>query len=64
LSSAIDLLRAKARDYELRAANETERDELAQANGEFPSPMPMLWATAAVVLYEVAEALEHELEAA
>jgi len=58
VNAAADLLRAKARDYELRSANETERSELEEEQGAFPSPMPMLWATVAVTLREVAEALE------
>lgn len=62
--TAVDMLREKAREYDLRVASEQERDELAQANGEMPSPMPMIWATVSVVLYEVAEALEREREAA
>lgn len=64
MQTAVDTLRAKARDYEIKSVSARERDGLEQEKGEFPSPEPMLWATVACVLYEVAEALEAERQAA
>ncbi len=58
MQTATDLLRGKAREYELKSANEAEKDELAREQGAVGSAMPTIWATVAVVLYEVAEALE------
>lgn len=62
MNTATELLRAKAREYDARSAHEAELDEhrREQAGGEFVlgSSMPIVWATVAVVLFEVAEALE------
>ena len=60
MQTATDLLRAKAREYDARSAHEAELDEHRRAQtGEVgSSSMPVVWATVAIVLYEVAEALE------
>lgn len=60
MPTATDLLRAKARDYDARSAHESEKDELRreQTGSDVGSAMPAIWAAVAVVLYEVAEALE------
>lgn len=58
--NAAYLLIEKAHEYELKSANEAEIDELAQAHGASPGLMPTVWATVAVTLREVADALEEQ----
>ena len=56
--SAPEILRRRAKEFDIKYAHAEEQNDAEVAAGEFPSPEPMLMATVALVLREVADALE------